>query len=654
MEQCKKYSLLLLLALMPQRIQFVDAQGHIATLPTNLRQQQPPNSATASNLRFAIGVVVCSAVDYLHHSPRSQLLRAQWWLRSLDKAVPRNSQLDRVVFMSGFHASDFSTQTWDRILEVPQPLLSFKPRFDKDTLEHHDSYWVDNNGVQKRHDGTCTSLKLAAWNRTDYAGIILSDADLCFLQPFDALGWMMKLYEQDIYFQALQESGSKCSPPGPNRRSLAAFVGPRCYNGLNTHMMYLRPDKVVGQLLLDKAKYGDFVPYTNTEQDVLETVFSAHAVETNINLIQIKANRFGKPIPHFHHHGMPGSGTCKTGAPYNKFGEAQDRNNSAQQTNAVAAAARASEALYLSREFIARSSSESVSAALSTDPINSFAVVLIVCENEAKNANAWLRHFLSLTSSENGRSSNIDFVAITSSAYESDSATLKGATGWTQVIEVPTLKSLNIDPKDTNSREFAVIKDCHLAPFKTRLEKDKKGYLNRFWVENNYVHQPDEKQRADCSLLKLAAWELKSSRTSIYYHGVLLVDSPRVNLSLSEHIHPEMPPSIITSSNMNTLEMWFQTARAEKTYFSAIPERGKRAYDGLKDELIFLKPNPVVKHILAAKVRTGDVIPYANTFQDVIETVFSPHAASRQSMAPFLAHMIDKDKAQKMRNRGHT
>ena len=644
MEKCTKYSLLLLLVLMPQHIQFVDAQEHIATLPTNLRQQQIPRSATASNIRFAIGVVVCSAVDYLHHSPRSQLLRAQWWLRSLDKAVPRNPQLDRVVLMSGFHASDFSNQTWDRILEVPQSLLSFKPRFEKDALEHHDSYWVNNNGVQKRHDGTCTSLKLAAWNRTDYAGIILSDADVCFLQPFDALGWMMKLYEQGIYFQAHREHGGTCSPSGPNRRSLAGFTGPRCYDGLNTHMMYLRPDKVVGQLLLDKAKYGDFVPFTNTEQDVLETVFSAHAVETNMNPIQIKNDRFGRPIPHIHHRGRPGSGNCKAGAPYNKFREAQDRNNSAQQTNAVAAAARASEALYLSREFITTSSSKSVSAASSTDSINPFAVVLIVCENEAENANAWLRHFLSLTSSENGRSSNIDFVAITSSAYESDSATLKGATDWTQVIEVPTLESLKIDPKDTKiSRQFAVLKDCHLAPFKTRLERDKKQYDSRFWVENNNVHQPDEQQRADCSLLKLAAWELKSSRTSTYYHGVLLVDSPRVDLSLSEHIHPEMPPSIITSSNMNTLEMWFQTARAEKTYFSAIPERGKRSYDGLKDELIFLKPNPVVKHILAAKVRTGDVIPYANTFQDIIETVFSPHAASRQSLAPFLAHMADKE-----------
>ena len=65
-------------------------------------------------------------------------------------------------------------------------------------------------------------------------------------------------------------------------------------------------------------------------------------------------------------------------------------------------------------------------------------------------------------------------------------------------------------------------------------------------------------------------------------------------------------------------------------------ERGGRAYDGLSDKLLFLKPNPLVWTLLDAKVRSGDVVPHANTFQDAVETVFSPHAAA-VSLGPFTA-----------------
>ena len=51
----------------------------------------------------------------------------------------------------------------------------------------------------------------------------------------------------------------------------------RSYDGLNTHMMYLQPNALIMKLLRDKAKTGDFLPYTNTEQDVIETAFSPHA-----------------------------------------------------------------------------------------------------------------------------------------------------------------------------------------------------------------------------------------------------------------------------------------------------------------------------------------------------------------------------------------
>ena len=441
--------------------------------------------------RFAIGVVVCSGLDYKHRNARFQLMRAEWWLRSLDKAVPRSPQLDRVVLQSGFRRADFANQSWDRILDVPQELLSFKPRRDGDRNEHHESFWVDNNNVQKRPDGKCTSLKLAAWNRTEYDGIVLSDADVCFTARFDLVAWLMTIYRRGAYFQADTELGRGESPTcrgsraisngqgaavaatttnhhehhqnynnqndheKRHRRQLVGSTGPRCYDGFNTHMMFLRPDKIAARLLLDKARFGDFVPYTNTEQDVLETVFSSHAPETNMHLRPIRADRFSAPIPHFHHRGMPGAGNCKPGQPRDKSGVPQDRNRSAEEAFEAAAAARASEALYVARESVPRPPSPSAAAphgaaAAPPPPLLSsaaphFAVALVVCRGEADNANQWLKRLLSSSpgggsssgSSSSSSHSQVDLVAITSAAFEGDVAKLQSAGRWTKVVVVP-------------------------------------------------------------------------------------------------------------------------------------------------------------------------------------------------------------------------
>ena len=47
-------------------------------------------------------------------------------------------------------------------------------------------------------------------------------------------------------------------------------------SGLNTHLMLLRPNRTVYQELLQKAATGDYIPFTNTEQGVLENYFCNH------------------------------------------------------------------------------------------------------------------------------------------------------------------------------------------------------------------------------------------------------------------------------------------------------------------------------------------------------------------------------------------
>ena len=50
----------------------------------------------------------------------------------------------------------------------------------------------------------------------------------------------------------------------------------RGYTGLQTHIMFIKPSAVVFRILVDQGLTKSYVPFTNTEQDVLETVFSPH------------------------------------------------------------------------------------------------------------------------------------------------------------------------------------------------------------------------------------------------------------------------------------------------------------------------------------------------------------------------------------------
>ena len=89
-----------------------------------------------------------------------------------------------------------------------------------------------------------------------YAGVAVVDTDVCVHE--DVHAWMRRLHRNGTYFAAMKE-----------------VVG-RPHLGMNTHLMYLRPSRLLHRLLVDKARLGDFMPYTNGEQDVIETVFAPH------------------------------------------------------------------------------------------------------------------------------------------------------------------------------------------------------------------------------------------------------------------------------------------------------------------------------------------------------------------------------------------
>jgi hypothetical protein len=49
----------------------------------------------------------------------------------------------------------------------------------------------------------------------------------------------------------------------------------RVYIGQNTHIMLLTPSNEVLEKIVYHARDGIYVPYTNTEQDVLEAIFNS-------------------------------------------------------------------------------------------------------------------------------------------------------------------------------------------------------------------------------------------------------------------------------------------------------------------------------------------------------------------------------------------
>ena len=108
--------------------------------------------------------------------------------------------------------------------------------------------------VQRRADGWCTTLKFEAWKWIEYYGILMIDSDVYMYEDPSLV--MTNLCEANAYFVATSEDQG------------------RGWDGLNTHIIYITPDRLLNRFLRDKAGSGDFVAFTNTEQDSLETLYN--------------------------------------------------------------------------------------------------------------------------------------------------------------------------------------------------------------------------------------------------------------------------------------------------------------------------------------------------------------------------------------------
>lgn len=161
----------------------------------------------------------------------------------------------------GFHVHDFTA------LEEQVKTEWYKPVYTKEQAREQGRLWIDPVEVTRygldaehalnRSDGWATYFKFLAWNNTNFDALLHVDVDVQFLGNPDA--FIRGAAQQgDVFLATLEQGG-------------------RQYTGLNTHIMFLRPSPSVFDALVRKASQGDYVPLTNTEQDVLEWYFDKGA-----------------------------------------------------------------------------------------------------------------------------------------------------------------------------------------------------------------------------------------------------------------------------------------------------------------------------------------------------------------------------------------
>ena len=231
------------------------------------REQQEPDSSSklphAGAGRMALVVSLCNGTDYKGKPGIVQLMRAGSLACSLRQL---RSSISLVANVYGFDKSHHSTlanmgYTVIDHSSVPRSKFALRPLFEYNQAAWG-RRWPRGNFVQKRRDGTCTAFKLLAWNLTRYRRVLHADADVFFLS--DPAPWLHR--HRNLQFAAINEYLG-------NKTNVARERG---YDGLNTHLMLLTPSRAVVSILLANAVTGNFIPYTNSEQDVVESIFSSH------------------------------------------------------------------------------------------------------------------------------------------------------------------------------------------------------------------------------------------------------------------------------------------------------------------------------------------------------------------------------------------
>ena len=211
-----------------------------------------------------------------------RVARTRMWLASLRRT---DTNATVVLLASGFDGGElaraFRDPAFDRVVAVAPSELRFRARREGDGLlppalapgRGRDS------AIQPRDDGAGTTLKFWAWALADFDGVVVADADVCWNGAFAGpYGRGSHRPAARFHFTSANELRGFAAELHRRRAPFAAAAerGNRDYDGFNSHLFWVRPSLDVFALLRDKAASGDFLAYTNTEQDVFDSFFSPH------------------------------------------------------------------------------------------------------------------------------------------------------------------------------------------------------------------------------------------------------------------------------------------------------------------------------------------------------------------------------------------
>ncbi len=116
--------------------------------------------------------------------------------------------------------------------------------------------------AQTRVDGVLTYYRFLAWNQTKYDSIMMFDTDVFFTRnPDDGF-----TIEEDAELLAFPEDSGRSG------------LSNNWLKGWNIHITRIKPSARRFFNLLFRTRYGNYRPFINTEQDVVETEFAPQIV----------------------------------------------------------------------------------------------------------------------------------------------------------------------------------------------------------------------------------------------------------------------------------------------------------------------------------------------------------------------------------------
>jgi len=221
-----------------------------------------PLTTSPTQANRALAVAVCNGTDYVKSDSWLQIERARALACSLHGtethlvALTHDLHPDaaRELRDAGFDVVDVTKD--HLILNVINEPTHLR-RWPRDSGQRLTEQLVGRNLTSMlaytRKDGACTAVKLHAWRLVQFEFLMVSDTDVMFAQ--NPTNWME------------QHKGAALA---------AAHELQNGIEGVQSHMMGLTPSMLVYRILARAATTGGFLPYTNTEQDVIAQVFAGH------------------------------------------------------------------------------------------------------------------------------------------------------------------------------------------------------------------------------------------------------------------------------------------------------------------------------------------------------------------------------------------